>query len=267
MTQVRDIVDFRRHLFFDGAVQIGWYETDSERRDRAATGFVFHGPEYHGVSEDDLRDLGGYPLTDTARFTSDIVGSLAQGDASDLPIALAIAGYGTGKSHLGLSLATLLSHPQGPTANAILTNIEKADPRIGKQVRHRFDAFDRPFLVVAIDGMGNFDLAGELSRQVLTQMRAQGVNTAAIEDLSPRFREAEAFVERNFDLRKEEFCSLLTPGTLQEGILQRLRDRDETAYLRVNESALAPPAFRWERPLRFAMNPACAPNSSSRPCK
>lgn len=235
MTQVSDMVSFRRDSFFDGAVQIGWYETDSERRDRAATGFVFHGPEYHGVSEDDLRDSDGYPLTDTARFTSDIVRSLAQGDASDLPIALAIAGYGTGKSHLGLSLATLLSDPQGPAADEILKHIEQADPIIGRQIRHRFGSFDRPFLVVAINGMGNFDLAGELSRQVLTQMRVRGVNTAVIEELSPRFQIAEAFVERNFDLRKEEFRSSFDPGILRDGILQYLRDRDETAYLQVNE--------------------------------
>lgn len=235
MTQVSDIVGFKRDLFFDGAVQIGWYEKDVERRDRAATGFVFHGPEYHGVSEDDLRDSGGYPLTDTVRFTADLVKSLAQEGTSDLPIALAIAGYGTGKSHLGISLATLLSDPQGSAAHTILKHIEEADPKIGQQIRHRFNSFDRPFLVVAIDGMGNFDLAGELSRQVLTQMRAQGVNTAAIEELSPRFQIAEAFVERNFDFRDEEFRTSFDPGISREEIIQRLRDRDETAYLRVNE--------------------------------
>ncbi len=235
MTRVSDLVSFRRDLFFDGAVQISWFEADLERRNRAAAGFVFHGPEYHGVSEEDLRDSSGYPLTDTARFTAEIIKSLAAGDASALPIALAIAGYGTGKSHLGLSLATLLSEPNSTTADTVLGHIELADPIIGKHIRQKFDSFDRPFLVVAINGMGNFDLAGELSRQVLTQMRALGVNTTAIEELSPRFQIAEAFVERNFDLRKDEFYSLFHSGISQHEILQWLRDRDEAVYLRINE--------------------------------
>lgn len=68
MKKLSDIIDFRRDLFFDGAVQIGWFETDPERRDKAAANFVVHGPQYHGVSEDDLRDAGGFPLIEPIRF-------------------------------------------------------------------------------------------------------------------------------------------------------------------------------------------------------
>ncbi|MCP4405638.1 MAG: hypothetical protein GY801_51085 [bacterium] len=46
MKKIADIVDFRRDLFFDGAVQIGWFETDSARRDLAASHFVFHDPQH-----------------------------------------------------------------------------------------------------------------------------------------------------------------------------------------------------------------------------
>ena len=35
MKKLSDIVDFRRDLFFDGAVQISWFETDPVRRDKA----------------------------------------------------------------------------------------------------------------------------------------------------------------------------------------------------------------------------------------
>ena len=54
MTTVAEVIEFRRDLFFDGAVQIGWFENDLVRRDKAAANFVFHGPEYHGVVADDI---------------------------------------------------------------------------------------------------------------------------------------------------------------------------------------------------------------------
>lgn len=83
MKKLSDIVDFRRDLFFDGAVQISWFETDPVRRDKAAANFVFHGPQYHGVSEKDLPDAGGFPLTDMVRFTYELLNALdVQTDAT-----------------------------------------------------------------------------------------------------------------------------------------------------------------------------------------
>lgn len=45
-----DIIRFRRDLLFQGAVQVGWLETDPELAKKAAEHFVFHGPQYHGSS-------------------------------------------------------------------------------------------------------------------------------------------------------------------------------------------------------------------------
>lgn len=61
MKKIADIVDFRRDVFFDGAAHIGWFESDADRRDLAASHFVSHGPQYHGVSDDDAQDTGGFP--------------------------------------------------------------------------------------------------------------------------------------------------------------------------------------------------------------
>jgi hypothetical protein len=235
MTQVKDLVGFRRDLFFDGAVQIGWFEKNPERRDQAAAGFVFHGPAYHGISEDDLRDASSAPKTDTARFTAEVAQSMTKGNSSELPIALAIAGYGTGKSHLALTLGTLFSNPKSEIADLILGHIEEADAEIGRKLRHQFTSFERPFLVLAINGMGNFDLSAELSRQVLVQMRAHGVITQAIEELSPRFQIAERFVERNYELRNEDFIERFGAGSEKRNILVRLQERDEDTYIKVNE--------------------------------
>ena len=177
MKKVADIVDFRRDLFFDGAVQIGWFETDAQRRDLAASHFVFHGPQYHGVSEQDLRGAGGFQLTDTAQFTHNLLNALDPQHDSSLPFALAIAGWGTGKSHLGLTLATLLSQPDNEVAETILANLEAADVDLGQSIRTTLRSWNQTVLVLPINGMQDFDLASELSRQVLTQLRAHGLDT------------------------------------------------------------------------------------------
>ncbi len=235
MKKIADLVGFRRDLFFDGAVQIGWFETDPERRDQAAANFVFHGPQYHGVSDDDLRDAGGFPLIDTVRFTQHLLNALDPQQGTSFPFALAIAGWGTGKSHLGLTLATLLSHPQTDIAEAILANLEAADASLGKTIRTLLRSRTQPVLVLPINGMRDFDLASELSRQVLVQLRSHGLDTSPIEDLWPRFQVAATFVERNFDLRRDEFAKRFGELSSLEHLLRRLEEHDDFAYQQVND--------------------------------
>ena len=105
--KVGDVVSFRKDLLFNGAVQISWFEKDRRRADKASKHYIFHGPDYHGVAQTDYED--SHNLFDTAIFTWEILQPLG-GEASVEPFLLAIAGYGTGKSHLGLR-ASLLSSP------------------------------------------------------------------------------------------------------------------------------------------------------------
>ncbi len=156
MKKIAEIVGFRRDLFFDGAVQIGWFETDSERRDQAASNFVFHGPQYHGVAQEDLRDAGGFPLIDTVRFTEHLLNALDPQQGTSFPFALAISGWGTGKSHLGLTLATLLSQPQRDVAKATLDNLEAADASWTKPFVHGLHSWTQPVLADWINGDARF---------------------------------------------------------------------------------------------------------------
>ena len=116
--KLADIVKFRKDLLFDGAVQLGWFENNQELAVRAAEHFVFHGPQYHGVREDDL-DSSSYSLVDTATFALDIFKRIT-GENPDEPFTMAIAGYGTGKSHLALTLACLLSDPASHVSEKFL---------------------------------------------------------------------------------------------------------------------------------------------------
>lgn len=235
MKTFAELVEFSRNLFFDGAVQINWFENDHTRRDKAASNFVFHGPEYHGVSPGDINETQGYRLTDTASFCKNIIQNLGSRTDKDNPISLAIAGYGTGKSHLGLTLSTLLSDPKGGVANSILSNIKNADYAIGTELSIQLKEYESPILVIPINGMGNFDLAAELSRQTLIQLKSHDLDTTPIDELWPRFQQAFLFVERNYDLREDEFNKRFGNESLKENILDKLTTHDDLAFQLVNE--------------------------------
>ena len=235
MTQLSDVVSFNEDLFFNGAVKIGWFESDIEKSRLAASHFVFHGPEYHGVSDDDSVADRKYALTDTAGFTRQIISAITTTDDKQNPFALAIAGYGTGKSHLGLTLSMLTSAPHSEISGNILANIESADPEIGKAIRSDLSQVSNPFLVVAINGMDDFDLSGEITRQILHQLKSANCDTAIIEELSPRFSMAANFVKRNFEIRQNEFIERFGESVSVDSICDLLASRNETTYSKVNE--------------------------------
>ena len=117
-----DLLEFRKDIFFDGAVQIDWFY-NKEKATLVAENFVFHGSEYHGAtggSDSNLRD--------TVSFVQEISEKI-NNEYPNNPLTLAIATYGTGKSHLGVTLAELFSGPDyNPKAyNAIISNIKEID--------------------------------------------------------------------------------------------------------------------------------------------
>ena len=84
-----DIVSFRGDKLFNGAVNIEWFRSDSSKAKFASDSFVFHGPEYHGVSQKDVGVGHGHKLIDTANFTRAIVRRCY--GLEDQPFTLAIA--------------------------------------------------------------------------------------------------------------------------------------------------------------------------------
>jgi hypothetical protein len=231
LMKVGDVVAFRKDLLFNGAVQIGWFENDRARADKASKHYIFHGPDYHGVSQTDYE--GSHSLVDTASFTWDILQQLG-GDAADEPFVLAIAGYGTGKSHLGVTLASLLSSPTSKVAGSIVDNIAMADAMIGSQVRNMIDSINQPYLVVTINGMQDFNLSNEIIRQILLVLNEQGLDTTVLEDLRPRFRTAHLFTESFFESLQSDYEVLFGSGCSLETIVEDLRCQDEETFSKIS---------------------------------
>ncbi len=234
--KVEAIVSFYKELFFEGAVQLRWLTERPEQAKQAAEAFVFHGPRYHGAGDAESEGIeGNYRLKDSASFVRDLLKSLNDGlnGLQVNPYWLVVAGYGSGKSHLALTSATLLSHPESNTSQTIVAHISQVDTDIGKAVQSDLTRLGKPVLVLTLDGMAGFHLGNALSRAVLTQLSAYGVDTGAIRALSPRFQSAEQFVERNFAFRVDSFAKRLHNLNVEQ-ICSLLRDNDENTYSEVD---------------------------------
>ena len=231
--KIGEIVSFRKDLLFNGAVQIGWFEKDKIQADKAAQYFIFHGPEYHGAASEDFSD-STHKLVDTATFTVDLLERLS-GKVADEPFALAIAGYGTGKSHLGVTLATLLSNPASEMSQKILNNISMADKTIGSRAKEILADSKKPYLVLTINGMQDFDLTAEIVRQILLIVNSHNLDTTVLENLRPRFKTAINFTESFFESLHDDFTRAFGQEITSEEIVTRLRHQDDEIFCKVNE--------------------------------
>lgn len=232
--KVTDLVKFRGDLFFDGAVQLKWTDENPSRAEEAARAFVFHGPKYHGVSKETGADEA-YRLTDTATLLSGLLSRIAhRAKSGSVPFSLAIAGYGSGKSHFAVALTELLRNTSDSLSEQILRNLELADNAACSAVKAVLEEFNNPALVVALDGTANFNLGNALSSSIFGQLRKLGIDDSPLRELSPRFEDAASFAKRNFSLRVAEFSSKFSGQSVEE-IVASLESRDEDVYSLVDE--------------------------------
>ena len=233
---IGQIIHFHDERFFDGAVQLSWVQRRNEQAHQVAESFVFHGPRYHGVSEEDIQaGKSDFKLKDTASFCQDFLNSILNGISGKEinPYWLVIAGYGSGKSHLAVTLATLLSEPHSKTSLKIIEQLQKADKKISETVEKQISELKKPVLILPLDGMAGFHLGNALSRAVFNQLAFHNIDAGAIRELSPRFQIAEKFVERNFENRRERFSKYLKDYNAEQ-ICSELREHNETIYKAVD---------------------------------
>lgn len=228
--KISQLVEFRDDLLFTGAVQVSWLEEDPVKAKEAATHFIFHGPSYHGFDPTLIAERG---IADTASLTKEVLAALS-GERKDDPFLMAIAGYGSGKSHLALTLAYLLSNPDFQEAQTILSNLRRADEDIAAECADYLRYIGKPYLVVALNGMRDFDLTNEIVRQILKRVEEAGLDTEPLEALRPRFKIAETFVKSFFEHLTAEFEEQFGAVAMDE-IIERLRVQDEDVFKRVSK--------------------------------
>lgn len=227
---LQEIVNFRDDRLFNGAVNIDWFLTDKEKRTKAARAFVFHGPKYHGVTQEDVGHGHGHRLLDTANFARSVVRRCM--GFEDEPFCLAIAGYGTGKSHLALTLATLLSQPTDDIANSIISAVNTADVKIGCEIQAILREVGQPCLVITLNGMQNFDLTAEITRQVILQLRDKNLDATALNELRPRFKQAATLIRMAGELVVENLLDELNFSDIKT-VVNALEEQNEHVYSKV----------------------------------
>lgn len=228
---LKDIVRFDFDRLFNGAVDVDWLLSDKTKAEKAASAFVFHGPNYHGVSQRDVIETG-HRLIDSASFFLTTIDNLISD--KERPFSLAIAGFGSGKSHMAVALAQLLETSNMDLRNIILTNIGLADTGIEKRITEILTSISQKVLVVTINGMNNFDLAAELLLQVRLKFDQRGIPTVALDSLRKRFHNAASIIQ-NFD------DTLLTPLLTEldvaskAAVVEKLYAFNETTYAHVHD--------------------------------
>ncbi|SFC69995.1 hypothetical protein [Butyrivibrio sp. YAB3001] len=196
--KLNDVLEFRKDLFFEGAVQADWFYMP-EKSSKVAENFVFHGSEYYGV---DNAGLGSRARIDTISLVEKLLNKLS--DENENGLSLAIADYGTGKSHLAVTLAHILSGAdyQPETYNAVLSNISAIDKNAGKRIENLSKGKN---FVMVINGMRDFNLHSEILKAAQKSLKLYGLSDEKLKKLNRALETAETFFDINKNVQIKEF--------------------------------------------------------------
>ena len=229
--KLNELLEFRKDLYFDGAVQIDWFY-DQEKSKRVAENFVFHGKEYFGVENN-----GSNKLIDTVSLAKELL--LKAGNSSCNPLSLAIADYGTGKSHLAVTLSHLFSGSEYclTTYQKILENISTIDKETELIIR---ETSKKRNLVLTINGMRDFNLHSELLKTAQKSLQLYGISDDRLRKINKSIEIAEIFLARNAKSSLQMFEAKATElGWNERGtrLISRIKDNlltDNEAFEIIN---------------------------------
>lgn len=230
--QIKDILKFNKDKYFGGAVQANWfYETDKVKA--IADSYVFHGPKYHGVDGQELQN-SNYKLKDTATYAMKLVKRASETNSNRF--CLTIAGYGTGKSHLSVALASLLSGHDEELRQVVMKNISAADKSIGEEIKTDL----HKNLVMVLNGMRDFNLNSEVLATAKKALAQHSLSADIFDELTTQYKQAANFCTNTFETHKERYEYYLADTQLNglvtpEAIISALENTDKAVFNAVNE--------------------------------
>lgn len=173
-----DVIEFRKDIYFEGAVQADWFY-DVEQSSKVAVNYVFHGNQYFdGVAE---RYNQSSNRVDSVTLLKKIAEKFNIPGSN--PLTLAIADYGTGKSHLAVTMGHLFSGPDycPDTYRRVIENINKIDAEEGKSIKELFSSKN---LVLMLNGIEDFNLHSEILRITKKSLKLYGVDDSFLNKIS-----------------------------------------------------------------------------------
>lgn len=243
--QIKDVVEFDKNRYFDGAIQANWFY-DVDKVIAITDSYVFHGPKYHGVSGSDNSNTR-YKLYDTASYALDLLRRANDKDSNKF--CLTIAGYGTGKSHLSVTLASLMSGHDNTLRNIAIQRIAAADKNIANEI----SLYKSKNLVLVFNGMNNFNLDYEMLSVAKIALKQHGISDEVFNRITKQYEQARFFVETTYDSFKDRYQFYLENrnidyGSNKEYIINNL-DSDIKIFEVVNEvyKEINGSYIQWER--------------------
>lgn len=265
--QLGQLIEFRKDLYFEGAVQADWFYSQ-EKASKVAENFVFHGNQYYGIEN---TNIGSKKRIDTVSLVKELLDKL--NDDKSNALSLAIADYGTGKSHLAVTLGQIFSGSQymPETYEKVLSNIETIDSEAANQIRVLSKG--RNFVMV-INGMRDFNLHSEILKAAQKSIKLYGLDVDVLKRVNRAVETAERFFVRNFSSNTSLFeeaasknnCSL--KGDALEKYIRETLLSDENTFEMVNYvySEINGQEIRWDEGLsasailELLMNEYCGMN-------
>lgn len=233
--RINELVDIKKDSFFNGAVQAEWFY-DEERRRKVSESYIFHGPKYYGISKNDINTTE-HKLCDTITFTKTIYEKIHSNEESSR-FLMTIAGYGAGKSHLSLTLATLLSGVDNYAKQNILENIKLVDKDEYELIR-KYSSENN--LVLVLNGINDFNLNREILKTAKETLKLHDLDFDIFNDMTSAYRTARIFLENSFQNLSEKYLNeakqyskykLLSKEELYENLLVDVEKYD--AYSIIN---------------------------------
>lgn len=192
MSKISDLVEIKKESFFSGAVQAEWFYDDNRRKE-VAESYIFHGPKYYGVTSNDVKS-NNHRLCDTVTFTKTIIDKIYN-DRKSSRYALTIAGYGAGKSHLSVALATLLSGADKEAQNRVLENIKSVDKQGYEFIR---EYCNDEHLVLVLNGIEDFNINKELLKVAKKSLALHGIDDEIFNDMTLAYKTAENYLSSSY---------------------------------------------------------------------
>lgn len=227
---IRDILQFNKDKYFDGAVQANWFY-DADKVAAIADSYVFHGPKYHGV---DRTEQSSYTLYDTASYAYELLKKSQETQSNRFQMT--IAGYGTGKSHLSAALAAFLSGHDDTLRQIVLKNITAADRTIGSAMAD----YAGKNLMIVLNGMRDFNLNTEVLSSAKKALIQHGLSVSILDELTTQYQQAIHFCSNSYQTHKASYQKQMAATTLgatasMSQIVSALENADKSVFRAVNE--------------------------------
>lgn len=233
----RELIEYNGRQLFSGAIDIDTYLNSPEKTREIVFSYIFHGKTNHEG------ELNGHSLTDSITFTEKVLEAL---DSDTPEILLGIAGYGVGKSHLGLTIASMLSDSNGILRESIVDGIREIDEFAAERISDNFDGDDRPFLVIPINGMRNVNLKDLFFYTIKKVLIKDHVDSSCLDEFDPRFDSLKNTLETNGD--REKVKNLLSKFGLSERSFSDAMDNMDADVYSTIKNALPSAGLKFYEP-------------------